>query len=429
MCGTRGVRSMVTSLIAVLVLGAAPAHPWDGFRGVTAIALDPQRPSTIYAGTFDRGLFKSTDAGATWSATALTNSPVEALAVDPLAPATVYAAAADGGVFKSTDGGATWSSTGLATGSVRILVVDPSTPSTLYAAIPDVAVFKSTDGGATWNTSLSFEWYPNPAIQGLVIDPTSPSTVYAAITHWREYTAGEVLASNAGSLLLVDWIGAVAIDPQSPNKLYATDGDMFYASLDGGWHWSSHSTSLGLNPANLPSLALAVDPLVPTTFYMWSLYAGLFKSTDQGVTWVDSGVPTAAALAIDPVSSTTLYVGTGVGLLKSQDGGAHWTGTGLGQQSPLSYLSMDPIYVPGGTASTGTVTLMTAAPEGGVTVALSSDNAAAVSVPASVTVPAGATSARFTVFAQPATSYATVTIAATSADAIRYAAVVVTPAR
>ena len=69
MCGTRAIRSIVASLVAVLVLSAVPAHPWDGIRGVTAVALDPQVPSTIYAGTFDRGLFKSTDGGANWQAT------------------------------------------------------------------------------------------------------------------------------------------------------------------------------------------------------------------------------------------------------------------------------------------------------------------------------------------------------------------------
>ena len=64
MCGTRAVRAIVASLVAVLVLNAVPAYSWDRVRGVTALALDPQAPSAIYAGTFDRGLFKSTDGGA-----------------------------------------------------------------------------------------------------------------------------------------------------------------------------------------------------------------------------------------------------------------------------------------------------------------------------------------------------------------------------
>jgi hypothetical protein len=428
MCAVRAVRSIVASLIAVLVLGAVPAYPWDGIRGVTALALDPQAPSTIYAGTFDRGLFKSRDGGTSWNATGLTNGPVEALAVDALAPATIYAAVSDAGVFKSTDGGATWSSTGLASGSVRFLVIDPITPTTLYAAIPDVGVFRSTDGGATWNTSLSLEWYPYPSIQGLVIDAHTPSTLYAAVAYQTsEYSGGDVLGTSDGAnwwpIFSDYWIQALAIDTQVPINLYAANDANTVHHMDGNGNWSSHPTGLSLP---FEGLALAVDPLVPTTVYM-SSYNGLFKSTDRAVTW-SALTCCVGTLAIDPVTSTTLYVGTGAGLLKSQDGGAHWTPTGLYQQSPLAFVSLDPVVVLGGTPSTGTVTLMTAAPEGGVTVTLSSSHPAAVTVPASVTVAAGATSANFTVSTIPATSWANVTISGISDDAIRYATLFVAPA-
>src|SRR5947208_10604439 len=90
---------------------------------INALAIDPQTPTTLYAGTSGDGIFKSTDGGGNWSAvnTGLTTPYgaiwVNALAIDPQTPTTLYAASSGGGVFKSTDGGGTWSAvnTGFAT--------------------------------------------------------------------------------------------------------------------------------------------------------------------------------------------------------------------------------------------------------------------------------------------------------------------------
>src|SRR5262249_37419301 len=80
---------------------------------VSALAVDPRRPGTLYAGTYGAGVFKSIDGGGTWSATGLTNAKVGdaivvAFAIDPTTSTTLYARTARGGAFKSTDGGRTW---------------------------------------------------------------------------------------------------------------------------------------------------------------------------------------------------------------------------------------------------------------------------------------------------------------------------------
>ena len=116
---------------------------------VRALAIDPQTPTTLYAGTYG-GVFKSTDGGGNWSTvnTGLTATGVYALAIDPQTPATLYAGTDGGGVFKSTDGGANWSAvnTGLTNTYVYALAIDPQTPATLYAGTYG-GVFKSTHGG------------------------------------------------------------------------------------------------------------------------------------------------------------------------------------------------------------------------------------------------------------------------------------------
>jgi len=113
-----------------------------------ALAIDPHTPSTLYVGTpfyepppGAKSAYKSTDSGASWSVvdTGLTDPSgnalgVTALAIDPHTPSTLYAATS-GGVFQSTDSGASWSSVnaGLINTNVDALAIDPTTPSTLYA--------------------------------------------------------------------------------------------------------------------------------------------------------------------------------------------------------------------------------------------------------------------------------------------------------
>jgi len=74
---------------------------------VSALAIDPATPATLYAGTWGGGVFKSTNGGESWSAvnTGLTNTDVRALAIDPDTPATLYAGTWGGGVFSIQQGG------------------------------------------------------------------------------------------------------------------------------------------------------------------------------------------------------------------------------------------------------------------------------------------------------------------------------------
>ncbi len=164
----RRIRSW-TCVVILSMCGAAGSYAGQGtwtsggpYGGsVRALAIDPGTPATLYAGTAGGGVFKSGDAGSTWSAanSGLTNPNVRALAIDPVTPATIYAGTT-GGVFKSTDGGDTWAAanTGLTGTFITALAIDPTTPATLYAATGTGGVFKSTNSGGTWtaaNTGLT----------------------------------------------------------------------------------------------------------------------------------------------------------------------------------------------------------------------------------------------------------------------------------
>jgi photosystem II stability/assembly factor-like uncharacterized protein len=169
---------------------------------LSILAVDPRDPSVLYAGTSlidgvgcgpndgygypdAPALWKSVDGGMNW--VYLTNSrvpAVTAILIDPQKPSTVYYS--DCSVHKSTDGGKTW--TAVLQGSYDILVMDPQNSSALYAAASastnGKGILRSTDGGLSWTTLLS----PNPrasegvtgGLNSLAVDPRDSRTVYAA---------------------------------------------------------------------------------------------------------------------------------------------------------------------------------------------------------------------------------------------------------
>ena len=120
-----------------------------------------------------RGLYKSTDGGRSWQfLTVAPESPdVSAVALDPQRPQTVYIGTGESGVFKSTDGGANWHQTSAGLARIRIkaitvtgevmwitqtvgvtaVAVDPAHPKTLYAATAGSGIFRSTDAGENWH--------------------------------------------------------------------------------------------------------------------------------------------------------------------------------------------------------------------------------------------------------------------------------------
>ena len=173
----------------------APANTGLPDVFVRALAIDPQTTSTIYAGTSGafigpvfRGMFKSIDGGMNWTPLASTPGPasVVSVAIDPQNPSIVYAGTANlppDTLFKSTNGGTNWTPVGdgLPNGIVSALAVDPQTPSTVYAGT-QFGLFKSTNGGAanSW-TPMNNGFTPSstPSILALVIDPQNTSTVYA----------------------------------------------------------------------------------------------------------------------------------------------------------------------------------------------------------------------------------------------------------
>lgn len=125
---------MPSSIFDVKTFGAlGDGITYDDLAFQHALAINPQTPTTLYAGTNGEEAFKSTNGGATWSAinSGLTSLVVQTLVIDPYT-LTIVNAGTSSGVFKSSDGGTTWTGT-LTNTDVRILVLDPSMSTTLCA--------------------------------------------------------------------------------------------------------------------------------------------------------------------------------------------------------------------------------------------------------------------------------------------------------
>jgi photosystem II stability/assembly factor-like uncharacterized protein len=313
------------------------------------IAVAPSDPDILWLGSGEAnnsrstywgdGVYRSADAGKTWTNTGLKESHhIGRIVVHPKDPGTVYVAALghlysenpDRGVYKTVDAGKTWSKVlgivvdGRAVGAVD-LVMDPSDPETLYAASydrfrkpwtwgiggPGSGIHKTTDGGKSW-TKLT-AGLPGGIIGriGLAVYPKNPKILYAEIEN-----------ANKPGLAPADRYREVLEGKSSAGMI---DGEI-YRSDDAGATWvkvSPEKRSIGGNPGYYYG-QIVVDPNDANVVYVLSV--GVLASRDGGKTWTSPfrfGGDNHA-LWIDPADSRHLLLGYDHGLGVSWDGGKNW---------------------------------------------------------------------------------------------------------
>jgi photosystem II stability/assembly factor-like uncharacterized protein len=190
-------------------------HAAEYRDSVSALAIASSRPGTIYAIVADRAtgqtsIDESSDGGKAWQTSAVVRGLqggglgfATALAVDPRRPTTVYAALG-ANLLKTTDAGRTWQRIGRGLpiaadlprpgchcrDGVTTLAIDPHQTSTIYAALQQGGTYKSTDGGRAWRAVTSVPLY----VVTVAIDPARPATIYAA---------GERITQTGNPLLLL----------------------------------------------------------------------------------------------------------------------------------------------------------------------------------------------------------------------------------
>ncbi|MEE4256157.1 MAG: PKD domain-containing protein, partial [Bacteroidales bacterium] len=305
--------------------------------GVSSVIVVPQPgDDIIYIGTGDRdggsmwslnggqsndnnsvGVLKSTDGGATWSATGLTYSAsqkktVNRLVIDPNDSDIIYAATSDG-IYKTTDGGVTWPA--VATGpNIIDLEMHPTNSSILYISTQTYSgspsIYKTIDGGSSWTATAVFA--STDYRVELAVTPANSNRVYAVVAKQdgglssiqRSDNAGDSFTQVHGSSPnMLGWYCdgsdaggqggydlCIAADPSSAGTVYV-GGVNTWKSTNGGSSWLNNNmwTSSGTyNPCGSPEVHADKHDLV---FFGSTLYecndGGLYKTTNGGNTWTD----------------------------------------------------------------------------------------------------------------------------------------------
>ena len=312
---------------------------------VNSIQFDPKDAKIIYIGTPDGGVWKTTNAGASWAAL-FDSQPtlsVGDVAVDPNNSKILYVATSDPygygtpfwggtysvGVRKSLDGGATWSNTGLTwtvsqNRTIRRLTIHPSNGKILLAATSD-GVYRTADAGATWTKVVPASAYDAE------FQPNNGSIAYVTTTQVLKSTnAGATFAATpascAGSRYSID------IARSNPNTLYTlcTSGPTVQKSTNGGTTWAS-TAAPGVTLYGYYDTVLAVSPVNEKVVYVAGF--DMRRTTDGGATW--ASVPTAGhvdnhAIRFFPGTDKSILVGNDGGLFKTTNAASTWTSLNKG---------------------------------------------------------------------------------------------------
>ena len=295
--------------------------PFHGGRATTAVGV-PGNSRTYYMGATGGGVWKSEDGGQSWrniSDGFFGTGSIGDIAVYAVDPNIIYVGTGEApvrgqmsstgdGVYKSTDAGKTWTHVGLEkTLQISRVVIHPSNSNLVYVAaqgnrwVPsdDRGIYRSADGGATWKRILF-----SSSIAGaseLQMDPHDPNVLYAAFWDHQRFP----------------W----AIRSGGP-------GSGIWKSTDGGDHWTQLTTGLpkvmgkirvAVSPANTSRVYAAIE----------CESSGLFRSDDAGKTWQQvnhqGGLGTRPwyymGVTADPKNQDIVYF-SGASLLRSVDGGA-----------------------------------------------------------------------------------------------------------
>jgi photosystem II stability/assembly factor-like uncharacterized protein len=329
--------------------GGTTWAPLD-LEGVTVedIAIDPRDPSTLLAAA-DGGLFRSEDAGATWDRVGPDQGTIallfESVAFAPETPGVAYAASDNRGFFKSTDGGRTWTAKneGLPAGAARLGL---SSSGALYVTPGNSsgAVYRSLDQGESWTLQGSIR---DQAIYALAVSADG-SVVYAGTGRgiYRKNATGPGWTALRPEKR--EEIRALAVDPEDDGTLYAGIGTYggfrgVLKSTDAGATWRQANRGLGGNPAT----ALAIAPSNPRVLYVAFTPWNIARSADGGATWRDVSPRETRIfeLAVDPRNENVVYaVGEYGQFWRSTNGGRSWTFDEIedGQCVSPTSLTLDP---------------------------------------------------------------------------------------
>ena len=316
---------------------------------IPAIVVDPRDPNHVlvavlghpYGPNAERGVFRSTDGGATWQKVLYSDENTGAmdLALDPADPDTVFAVlwaarqapweigsswtlSAANGLYKSADGGATWRRAGAglptaADGLGRIgLATCASAPARLYAVVGAAkggGLYRSDDGGEQWRllNSDGRLWGRDGDFNEVKVDPTNPDVVYVAnVVTWKSLDGGQTFTAFRGAPGGDDY-HRLWIDPEDPRIILLAGDQGAVVSVNGGQTWSSW-----YNQSTAQFYHVATDHRFPYWVYGGQQESGsagiVSRGNDGQITfreWHPVGVEEYGYVAPDPLHPNIIYGG------------------------------------------------------------------------------------------------------------------------
>lgn len=405
------MRTLALLLLTGAMLLAQTAEDFAGFRlrsvgpalmsgRIVDIVVDPAHKPTWYVAVASGGLWKTTNAGTTWTPVFQNEGSysVGALAMDPKNPNTIWVGSGESnnqrsvgygdGVYRSDDGGRTWRNVGLKTSEhIGRIMIDPRDTDVVYVAAygplwsagGDRGLYKTTDGGKNWKKVLDIS--ENTGIADIAMDPFD-SDVILASAHQRRRHVWTLIHGGPESALYKSTDGGatfkkvrtglpggelgrigLAFSKAQRGLVYARveaaggAGGVF-RSLDAGESWERRDTYAGLP---MYYLSVTPDPNVAERVYLQDVYVRV--SDDGGKTWrmvgerskhVDNHV-----YWIDPDDSDHILAGCDGGLYETWDRGAIWrhiTNLSVTQFYNVEVDNASPIYnIYGGTQDNSTL--------------------------------------------------------------------------
>ncbi len=243
---------------------------------ISGIAVDPNNPSHYFVSAASGGVWKTLNAGITWTPVFDREGSysIGCVVLDPKNPLTVWVGTGENnsqrsvsygnGVYRSDDGGKTWKNVGLKTSEhIGRIAIDPKDSNVVYVAAQgplwgpggDRGLYKTIDGGKTWKQILKIS--ENTGVTDVAIDPRDPDTIYAASYQRRRHM----------------W---TLIDGGPESALYK--------STDAGATWNKMRA--GLPTTEMGRIGLAISPVDPNVIYATIEAAdrkgGIFRSNDRG---------------------------------------------------------------------------------------------------------------------------------------------------
>ena len=331
--------------------GIGPAATGGRIADLTVVAV-PGQPQQIYVASTTGGVFKSQNAGVSFTPIfdhAGGMLSIGAIAVAPSNPSIVWAGTGEAdnrqssswgdGVYRSLDGGQSWHKMGLEeTRHIGKIVIDPRDPNVVYVAAAghlwgsntERGVFKTTDGGNTWNKILYRD--ANTGAIDLALDPSNPDILFAAL-YQRQRKGWGFNGGGPGSGIFrttdggATWTEVTAGLPRGDKgriglAIFPADPRIVYAIVEADPNAGFAETSTGFPGRGGRGL--------PSTRVASTQNGGVFRSLDQGGTWehMSSLNPRPmyySRIYVDPHAANRVYVmGSNRGFYISDDSGRNF---------------------------------------------------------------------------------------------------------